>query len=263
MQPVVDMLTYAIDNPAPATVVLISGDRDFVYAVSVLRLRRYRVVVVAPYTAHASLKSQASTVLDWEADIMRRTSVRPQAPEPYYQAPPDDALHRSPRRAPANVAYGGTMPSVTPKSYRDRRPSLRAAATAPAAGPEGVVGAPNGGAPLWQSRHLRTTSAATVDGTLRSDAPNPTDRSFYRDTARQSVFPSLTGYNDDEDEDMVVDRQPIPDILNVIEDLQETKSRGTPAPSQVRRVRGIHVSLIANGLNCPIGFYAFFSAIRI
>ncbi|KAI0371739.1 DUF537-domain-containing protein, partial [Pilatotrama ljubarskyi] len=62
---IVDMLTYAIDNPAPATIVLISGDRDFVYAVSVLRLRRYRVVVVAPYTAHASLKSQASAVLDW------------------------------------------------------------------------------------------------------------------------------------------------------------------------------------------------------
>lgn len=244
---VVDMLTYAIDNPAPATVVLISGDRDFVYAVSVLRLRRYRVVVVAPYTAHASLKSQASAVLDWEADIMRRTSVRPPAPEPYYQAPPDDALHRSPRRPPANLAYGGTMPSVIPKSFRDRRPSLRGTATAPAAVPEGGVGMLNGGVPLWQGRHLRTTSAATVDGTLRSDVPNPADRSLYRGGVRQAAFPSFLGYDDNEDEDVLVDRQPIPDILNVIEDLQETMSRGTPAPNQVRRPCGLHVSLILTG----------------
>ncbi|EIW60610.1 DUF537-domain-containing protein [Trametes versicolor FP-101664 SS1] len=230
---IVDMLTYAIDNPAPATVVLISGDRDFVYAVSVLRLRRYRVVVVAPYTAHASLKSQASAVLDWEADIMRRTSVRPQAPEPYYQAPLDDAVHRSPRRPPANLAYGGTMPSVIPKTFRDRRPSLRAAATAPAAGPEGSIGLPNGGVPLWQGRHFRAASAATVDGTLRSDVPNPADRSLYRGAVRQSAFPSLIGYDDDGDEDVLADRQPIPDILNVIEDLQETMSRGTPAHSQL------------------------------
>lgn len=241
MQHVVDMLTYAIDNPAPATVVLISGDRDFVYAVSVLRLRRYRVVVVAPYTAHGSLKSQASAVLDWEADIMRRTSVRPQAPEPYYQAPLDDALHRSPRRPPVNLAYGGTMPPVTPKFFRDRRPSLRAVANAPAAGPEEGDGVPNGGAPLWQGRrHLRTTSAAAVDGTLRFDVPYPALRSLCRESAGQSAFPSLTGYADDnEDEDMLVDRQPIPDILNVIEDLQETNRRGTPTPSQVRRARGL------------------------
>ncbi|GBE82453.1 hypothetical protein SCP_0408370 [Sparassis crispa] len=66
----VDMLTYAIDTPAPATLLLITGDRDFVYAVSVLRLRRYRVVLVAPNATHASLKSQASEVLDWDCDIL-------------------------------------------------------------------------------------------------------------------------------------------------------------------------------------------------
>ena len=66
----VDMLTYALDTPAPATIVLISGDRDFVYAVSVLRLRRYRVVLVAPLQTHNSLKSQATTVLDWSTDVL-------------------------------------------------------------------------------------------------------------------------------------------------------------------------------------------------
>lgn len=67
---IVDMLTYALDTPAPATIVLISGDRDFVYAVSVLRLRRYRVVLVAPQQTHNSLKSQATTVLDWSTDVL-------------------------------------------------------------------------------------------------------------------------------------------------------------------------------------------------
>ncbi|KAF8212451.1 limkain-b1-type NYN domain-containing protein, partial [Mycena galopus ATCC 62051] len=63
----VDMLAYAMDHPAPATLILISGDRDFAYAVSILRLRRYEVVVISlPLPgAHISLKSQASVYLDW------------------------------------------------------------------------------------------------------------------------------------------------------------------------------------------------------
>ncbi|KAI0928282.1 hypothetical protein AcW2_004339 [Taiwanofungus camphoratus] len=71
---IVDMLAYALDTPAPATIILISGDRDFVYAVSVLRLRKYRVVVVAPSKVHTSLKAQASVILDWDADALGKTS---------------------------------------------------------------------------------------------------------------------------------------------------------------------------------------------
>ncbi|KAJ7686599.1 NYN domain-containing protein, partial [Mycena olivaceomarginata] len=68
----VDMLAYATDHPAPATLILISGDRDFAYAVSVLRLRGYEVVVVSlPLPgAHISLKSQASMWLDWNLEIL-------------------------------------------------------------------------------------------------------------------------------------------------------------------------------------------------
>jgi hypothetical protein len=66
----VDMLSYALDNQAPATAILISGDRNFAYAVSVLRHRRYRVILIAPATVHSSLKSQASSVLDWNVDVL-------------------------------------------------------------------------------------------------------------------------------------------------------------------------------------------------
>ena len=64
------MLAYAIDNPAPSTIILISGDRDFVYAVSILRLRKYRVVVIAPNATHTSLKTQASAVYEWPRHVL-------------------------------------------------------------------------------------------------------------------------------------------------------------------------------------------------
>ncbi|KAG9029665.1 hypothetical protein FS837_003499 [Tulasnella sp. UAMH 9824] len=72
----VDMLAFAMDNPAPAVIMLISGDRDFVYAVSVLRHRKYDVVlVVPPQGAHITLRSQATVVLDWRFDIFREDNV--------------------------------------------------------------------------------------------------------------------------------------------------------------------------------------------
>ncbi|EKM55732.1 uncharacterized protein PHACADRAFT_184504 [Phanerochaete carnosa HHB-10118-sp] len=70
----VDMLTYAIDTPAPATIILISGDRDFVYAASILRFRRYHVVIIAPPSAHTCLKSGASELLDWDRDVLKKPS---------------------------------------------------------------------------------------------------------------------------------------------------------------------------------------------
>ncbi|KAI1786187.1 limkain-b1-type NYN domain-containing protein, partial [Ganoderma leucocontextum] len=61
----VDMMAHAVDNPAPTTIVLISGDRDFVYAVSILSLRQYRVILLAPRAAYSGLKAQGSAVYRW------------------------------------------------------------------------------------------------------------------------------------------------------------------------------------------------------
>lgn len=49
---IVDMLAHALDNPAPSTIVLITGDRDFAYVFSVLKLRRYRTILVTLPNAH-------------------------------------------------------------------------------------------------------------------------------------------------------------------------------------------------------------------
>lgn len=63
-----------MDHPAPYTIIIISGDRGFAYAVSLLRLRRYRVVVITPPDTHISLKSRAAVCIDWDIDIMDRKS---------------------------------------------------------------------------------------------------------------------------------------------------------------------------------------------
>ncbi|KAJ3842550.1 NYN domain-containing protein [Lentinula raphanica] len=72
---IVDILAFAIDNPfnpqaANTTIMLISGDRDFAYALSILQLRKYNVVVVARSTIHASLRAQTSALFDWDEKIL-------------------------------------------------------------------------------------------------------------------------------------------------------------------------------------------------
>jgi len=66
----VDMLAHAIDNPAPSTVMIITGDRDFAYAMSILRLRSYRVILITLANAHPSLTAQSSFWLDWVTEIL-------------------------------------------------------------------------------------------------------------------------------------------------------------------------------------------------
>lgn len=75
----VDMLAFAIDNCAPATFLMITGDRDFSYAASILRLRGYEVIVVLPSTSsHVSLRKQASILFDWQRDVLgNRSSSHP------------------------------------------------------------------------------------------------------------------------------------------------------------------------------------------
>lgn len=66
----VDMLAFALDNSPPATVFLITGDRDYAYAMSTLRLRDYKVILITPNTT-ACLEAQASAVVDWSVVLTR------------------------------------------------------------------------------------------------------------------------------------------------------------------------------------------------
>jgi hypothetical protein len=70
---IVDLLAFAIDHPPPATIVLISGDKDFVYALSTLRNRRYKIILIVPNRgAHIILKSQANAILEWRYDVLNQ-----------------------------------------------------------------------------------------------------------------------------------------------------------------------------------------------
>ncbi|KAL2535451.1 putative endonuclease or glycosyl hydrolase [Forsythia ovata] len=61
----VDMLFWAVDNPAPANYLLISGDRDFSNALHQLRMRRYNILLAQPLKASAALVAAAKSVWDW------------------------------------------------------------------------------------------------------------------------------------------------------------------------------------------------------
>ncbi|KAG5222502.1 meiosis arrest female protein [Salix suchowensis] len=61
----VDMLFWAVDNPAPANYLLISGDRDFSNALHQLRMRRYNILLAQPKTASAALVAAAKSVWLW------------------------------------------------------------------------------------------------------------------------------------------------------------------------------------------------------
>ena len=68
-------MAHALDNSASSTLVLISGDRLLAYALSILRLRCYRVVVIAPDTAHPSILAHASLSFNWVVDVLNPTTT--------------------------------------------------------------------------------------------------------------------------------------------------------------------------------------------
>ena len=97
------MLAHAIDNAAPSTIVLISGDRDFAYALSILRFRRYRIILITHSNAHQSLRVQASISFDWVSEILE---------------PVDPTLSNQPTSPPSRRGKISSLPAHD-KSYSD------------------------------------------------------------------------------------------------------------------------------------------------
>ncbi|KAF9466395.1 NYN domain-containing protein [Collybia nuda] len=111
---IVDMITHIIDNPAPATLVLISGDRDYAYAVSTLRLRRYRVVVICPPRTHISLTTQASVHLDWDSEVLGEV--------PLDDLPPPTLSNHQPITPSRKRADSTVSRTYTPSASKSRYP---------------------------------------------------------------------------------------------------------------------------------------------
>ena len=84
------MLAFAVDHPAPATIILITGDRDYAYAVSTLKLRKYQVILVVPSPQTSpSLESQASLAIDWGAAVLRTRAEGANSAQAVRQPYPD------------------------------------------------------------------------------------------------------------------------------------------------------------------------------
>ena len=80
----VDIMAFIKDNSPPATIILISGDRDFAYLLSTIRWRKYNVVLISnSFMTHESLTAQASVTYDWQLDILKaRPPSKPPLPRP-------------------------------------------------------------------------------------------------------------------------------------------------------------------------------------
>ena len=100
-------MAFIKDNSPRATVILISGDRDFAYLLSTVRWRKYNVVLISDSSmTHESLTAQASVIYDWQSDVLK---ARP-PPKPSLSGPRCDA--------PASVTF-----LTTPRESDDSRES--------------------------------------------------------------------------------------------------------------------------------------------
>jgi len=122
----VDIMAFIKDNSPPATIILISGDRDFAYLLSTIRWRKYNVVLISnSFMTHESLTIQASVTYDWKSDILK-TRPPPKPPSPGSQTSTSlaslttpqqsDSSHESGIRAvdPPNERVAPTVQSLTP-----------------------------------------------------------------------------------------------------------------------------------------------------
>lgn len=120
----VDMLLFALDNPAPYTVIiLITGHEISPYAISALRLRHYKVVLITPQNSggpiRPSMASQANQVLDW-ATVMSRGRNSPAVGS---QSSPSSVASlvsvdsKNTTKFPPNTGAGSGHVVTSPQSY--------------------------------------------------------------------------------------------------------------------------------------------------
>ena len=136
----VDIMAFIKDNSPPATIILISGDRDFAYLLSTIRWRKYNVVLISnTFMTHESLTAQASVVYDWKSDILKarppsklpplrpRRETLPSVGSPSAPQELDNSLGSDVRAAgPPNKR---TTPAIDPPALPPRPGSIATAKT--------------------------------------------------------------------------------------------------------------------------------------
>lgn len=121
----VDMIAHAWDNSPPHTFVVITADRDVAYAISTLRMRGYRVVLISPSGTSEDLSAQGSVNIELtrallglkQDDEFFDNSVPPAEPTPTFtrqqptaRPPPSTTQYQKAKLA----TFVGTNPHEKP-----------------------------------------------------------------------------------------------------------------------------------------------------
>ncbi|CAA7262480.1 unnamed protein product [Cyclocybe aegerita] len=112
----VDLICYAWDSRPTSTICVITEDRDVAYAIATLRMRKYRLLLMAPAGAHQDLTSQASVQMDWSRSILGTHGTGPNDRDDGDEKPPPSsrpqgsfaeqmAPHTPPPTAPLNARF--------------------------------------------------------------------------------------------------------------------------------------------------------------
>lgn len=163
---IADLMAFALDVPPPARIVLISGDRDFAYPLSLIRGRGYQIVLFTPPVgAVPILEASANYVARWRQDVlgMERdgfgrlyASSTPSKPLPRSSSPSRHG-RATPAKSSTNSTTAGssnaaapttstpsrpTTPTPQPTPSQSAVPAQTAALSGPGAGPVPGVFAP-------------------------------------------------------------------------------------------------------------------------
>src|SRR5258706_4530346 len=80
---ITDLFTFALDNPAPSTIVLITNAELSTYPISALRNRHFKIILVSQYPlAFQGLATPASDSVEWGEFLSRPRETRGIAPSP-------------------------------------------------------------------------------------------------------------------------------------------------------------------------------------
>ena len=170
-----------MDNPAPGTVILITGDRDFAYAISILRMRRYRVVVIAPRNHHCSIRNQASIVLDWNTVILSSTNRDPDDLPPHTPSVPASASASE----PLSVGDNGSAESASDVLLHSRsKQGMQHLLVVP----QNANGDGQGRIDQTTNNQLLPASTSFTFHTFNSNTTNPS----IQDSRNEPVSPDVT-----------------------------------------------------------------------
>jgi NYN domain-containing protein len=115
---VADMMAFAMDNPPHSVIVLISGDGDFSYALSLLKRRHYTIcVVINNASAPGVLRTAATHVMNWRLDVLKLSVL-----DDFQEPTADPGLPTV-----ENVFVGDSVPTAV--AFRKRSDSVSTTAT--------------------------------------------------------------------------------------------------------------------------------------